>query len=298
MFKVGVKSMQTSRKKPLLYFLVGTFLLTYGVGLLIYLSGGLTKHPLLSSLIMIIPTLVAIITMLITEPWNGFTNFAESLGFRLGKKRYLIIYPLLTCIIVIFIYLITYLMFPNVFIPREKLPEILATLNLEFGGIPTWTLVLMIFLLNNVMGSITGLPLFLGEEIGWRAFLYPRLKKRYQAFALLIGGIIWGLWHAPMILMGHNYPGTPFLGVFMMVLFCIPMGVIFYYFYKKSKSIITVALCHGVLNNTASMIHVIFIDGVKIQPTIHGATGVIGLMIFWIIAFFIYRFMSSTLLHY
>src|SRR5699024_6742856 len=213
--------MQTSRKKPLLYFLLGTFLLTYGSGLFIYLSGGLVKHPLFSSLIMLIPALVAIIIMMTTETWSGFTNFTKSLGFRLGKKRYLFIYPLITFVMIVFTYLITYLMFPNVFIPQEKLPDVLATLNLEFAVLYTWGQVLLIFLLNNVIGSITGLPLLLGEEIGWRAFLYPRLEKLYQTSALLIGGIIWGFWHAPMILMGHNYPGTPFLGVFMMVLFCI-----------------------------------------------------------------------------
>ena len=39
--------------------------------------------------------------------------------------------------------------------------------------------------------------------------------------ALLVTGVIWGIWHAPVILMGYNYPTQPVLGVLLMVVFCI-----------------------------------------------------------------------------
>jgi membrane protease YdiL (CAAX protease family) len=51
-----------------------------------------------------------------------------------------------------------------------------------------------------------GVTLFLAgalEELGWRGFLQPRLQQRFSALHASIGiGIVWGLWHIPMILAG------------------------------------------------------------------------------------------------
>ncbi|ELZ42599.1 hypothetical protein C463_10660, partial [Halorubrum californiense DSM 19288] len=54
-----------------------------------------------------------------------------------------------------------------------------------------------------------GVTLFLAgvlEELGWRGFLQPRLQQRFSALHAGIGiGVIWGLWHVPMILTGTGY---------------------------------------------------------------------------------------------
>lgn len=282
--------MQELNKRSLTYYLIFTFLLTYGIGFIVYLLGGLWEVPLLSTSIMLIPALVAIIVILMTEQWKNFSTFRQTLGIRLGKKRYIFIYPFFTLIIIVFIYLLTYFIFPEVFIPRSKLPAVMEEFQLQLGTTPVIVQILVVFFLNSVLGSVINIPFLLGEEIGWRSFLYPRLEKLYHhRLAVLIGGVIWGVWHAPMILMGHNYPSTPILGVFMMTLFCIPVGMIFYYFYIKSGSILPVALAHGVLNQTASTIHMIFIDQQVIQPVIHGVTGVVGIITFSVFAFILYK---------
>jgi membrane protease YdiL (CAAX protease family) len=50
----------------------------------------------------------------------------------------------------------------------------------------------------------------LGEEYGWRGFLQPLLvRKCGLTIGLTITGTIWGLWHAPIVLQGYNYPSYP-----------------------------------------------------------------------------------------
>ena len=82
------------------------------------------------------------------------------------------------------------------------------------------------------------------------------LKQFKVVPALLLSGLIWGLWHAPLTVMGHNYgvgyPGYPFMGIFAMCLFCIAMGIILSYVTIKTKSCIPAIMGHGTLNGFAS----------------------------------------------
>lgn len=275
--------------KSLKYYLLFTFLLTFGTGFIVYRSGGLNGYPALANAIMFFPAVVAIIITGIVEKNMRLSSMLKALGLRLGKVKYLIIYPFITFILIIFSYLVTYLIAPDIYVSASELPEILSGLSIEFDSKSVPLQIISIFLLNYSLGAIFNTPLMLGEEIGWRAFLYPRLKSIHPRYGLIIGGIVWGVWHAPMILMGHNYPSFPFLGLFIMTLFCIPIGIILYYFYLQSGSIITVALCHGVINTTASTVQLIFVDIETMNPVIHGPTGMIGIIIFLVIAFFIYR---------
>ena len=104
---------------------------------------------------------------------------------------------------------------------------------------------------------INMIPAF-GEELGWRGMLFPLLCKRMsQRAAVLVSGVIWGLWHAPVIAMGHNYgmgyPGFPITGILMMVLACIAMGSIMGYLRLRTGSVWPCALAHGAVNATASI---------------------------------------------
>jgi len=45
-----------------------------------------------------------------------------------------------------------------------------------------------------------------GEEAGWRGYLLHEWKHMQFWKASLFIGLIWGIWHAPLILLGYNYP--------------------------------------------------------------------------------------------
>ena len=134
--------------------------------------------------------------------------------------------------------------------------------------------------------SLTLAPLFnclfaLGEELGWRGFLLPRLLPLGQWRAILLSSAVWGVWHAPAILQGHNYPGQPVLGVFMMIVFCLLLGTIFSWLYLQTRSPWTPTLAHGSLNATAGL-SILFLTDVDIVigGTATSAIGWIGLAAF------------------
>ena len=103
---------------------------------------------------------------------------------------------------------------------------------------------------------INMIPAF-GEELGWRGMLFPTLAERMSPrSAALVSGIIWGLWHAPAIAMGHNYgmgyAGFPFAGILAMTLTCTAMACWLSYLRTKSGSVWPCALAHGAFNAVAN----------------------------------------------
>ncbi len=99
----------------------------------------------------------------------------------------------------------------------------------------------------------------LGEEWGWRGYMMPKLMKLMpKSLAIIIGGIIWGLWHAPLTISGHNF-GTeykfyPWLGILFMCVFCILLNAFLTLLTERTKSVYPAALCHAVNNGMGDML--------------------------------------------
>jgi membrane protease YdiL (CAAX protease family) len=88
----------------------------------------------------------------------------------------------------------------------------------------------------------------IGEEVGWRGYLWARWQPLGPRRAALAIGVIWGVWHAPIIVQGHNYPGEPLLGPLLMVVLTVAYGVILAWLRARSGSVWPAALAHGALN--------------------------------------------------
>jgi membrane protease YdiL (CAAX protease family) len=113
------------------------------------------------------------------------------------------------------------------------------------------------------IGPLFNVIFALGEELGWRGFLLPELLPLGQWKAILLSGTIWGVWHAPVILQGHNYPSQPVLGVFMMIVFCVLAGTLLSWVYLRTASPWAPALGHGSINAVAGL-PVLFLTGMDI----------------------------------
>jgi membrane protease YdiL (CAAX protease family) len=98
-----------------------------------------------------------------------------------------------------------------------------------------------------------------GEEAGWRGAMYPILKERLGITkGRIVGGIIWGVWHWPIMLLtgyeyGTDYWGAPVSGPLLFCVITVAMGILFDYLYEKTNCIWVPALCHGSLNAFAGM---------------------------------------------
>ena len=99
----------------------------------------------------------------------------------------------------------------------------------------------------------------LGEEVGWRGAMSPVLKNYFgNVKGSIFGGIIWGAWHWPVMIIagyeyGKGYWGEPVLGMVMFCLFTTVGGILLDFSYEKSKSIWVPALFHGAINGTCSL---------------------------------------------
>jgi membrane protease YdiL (CAAX protease family) len=131
------------------------------------------------------------------------------------------------------------------------------------SAIPVGLVVAIQVLFSITLAPLINTGLALGEELGWRGFLLPELLPIGQGRAILLSGAIWGIWHAPAILQGHNYPNNPVLGVFLMVGFTILVGTFFSWLYLRTLSPWAPGFAHGCLNAVAGL-PLLFLSGVNL----------------------------------
>ena len=124
--------------------------------------------------------------------------------------------------------------------------------------------------------TINALAAF-GEEFGWRNYLVGALREVKFWKAALFIGVVWGIWHFPLILMGHNYPNEPQWGVLMMVGMCILLGIIELYFVLKAKSMVVAAVFHGTINALAGTVIYFTLGGNDFLNGLPGLSGFIAM---------------------
>lgn len=126
--------------------------------------------------------------------------------------------------------------------------------------------------------TINALAAF-GEEVGWRGFLVPALRRYGTWPALLISGAIWGLWHAPIILLGYNFARADITGVLLMTGGCVAWGVLLGWLRLRSASLWPAVFAHGAMNATMGLPLLFVAAGATFDPALAIGLGVSG----WIV---------------
>jgi len=139
-------------------------------------------------------------------------------------------------------------------------------------------LVLVFVSLGSVGGAFTvNLPFMLGEELGWRGYLWQRTQHWSGFKRASFTGIVWGLWHAPLIAVGHNYPGHPVQGILMMTAFCYAVGFLFDWTRTRSGTVWSSCILHGIINGSAGAFMLFAKGGHPLFGSVAGVGGIVAI---------------------
>lgn len=255
--------------KQIVIYLLITFLVTYGIEIFMIMpmvgstdvNEAYAAQTLISS-VMFIPAFSALITRFLTKERLVGSNLMLTLNLKGNKKYYGLVWFGFALLIILGAVLY-FLIFPKQYDGNMGYLQVMLD-----GQAQTTGQAITLEQMKQAMLVQIGMGIFLspfvnimncfGEEWGWRGFLLPRMLRQFRVVpALLLCGLIWGLWHAPLTVMGHNYgvgyPGYPVLGIVAMCVFCTAIGIILSYATIKTKSCIPAILGHGLLNGFASV---------------------------------------------
>lgn len=134
----------------------------------------------------------------------------------------------------------------------------LAKVSTEFNlsSLPATLQIAAFSTITLTAGFIPKLARALGEEIGWRGFLVPELAKVTGVAGVgLISGVMWALWHFPVIVFGNYNAGTPngyALSCFTVMV--VSLGFIAAWLRLKSDSVWPAAIIHASHNTLIQLI--------------------------------------------
>ncbi len=251
-------------------------LFSFGLAWILFFSFSITGHkwdaknPELESLVglgMLAPILAHVITRWITKEgfaMTGKDSMMMGINFKDKKWRFYLFAIFIPFLYVEIENIIFALLSPSVFQWDNYKQHDIGIYLVFFYPI--------ICIISAVISSFAAL----GEEGGWRGYMMPKLIKLFGLKkALILGGIIWGLWHAPLTCCGHNfgtdYLGFPYVGIIWMCIMCTATGVMLTYITYKTQSVWPAAFMHAV-NNAMPTILGFFIDNEK-------ATGIMSQMV-------------------
>ena len=121
-------------------------------------------------------------------------------------------------------------------------------LGVSLGGAPLMRLVKRLLVLFTI-GGVVSCKSAAGEEIGWRGYMLTRLVAAGVPAPILVSGIIWGLWHTPLILSGQYASGPhPVLSACLFMIDVVAAAFTFGWLRFSSRSVWPAIWAHGVWN--------------------------------------------------
>ncbi len=284
------------KKFGVFIFITICFVSTYVIELIMILKGfsmtiehGFTVLHSLSGM-----SMLAVITWLPAISAFAAGEGLSGMDIRFGRLSTYIYSMFLIPACFILIYLVTW--FLGIGHPDWQLTHFWhLSININHGtlNIPPPKFILPVLFLFTIFISPFIFSLFaFGEELGWRGYLMPKLMPLGKKNAYIIIGIIWGLWNAPMIFMGLDYPGHPVLGILMMIALTTSLGIYLNEMRLKHSSSVLASWIHGLINSQVYGVWLLLFP--KVNPLLGGITGIVGIAIFFLLGILVVKRFSIS----
>ncbi|MFC6736630.1 CPBP family intramembrane glutamic endopeptidase, partial [Halolamina salina] len=257
-------------RRRIAVFLAVAFGVSWATGLAIWLTGGLADSPeiaegitlaavLLPTAYMFGPAVGNVAARLVTgEGWDRHRLYPEFEG-TMWTYAAAWLAPAGLTVVGAALY---FAVFPGQFDPTmAAFREQVASMGV--GMDPRLLAAIQIASALTIAPLVNGLFAF-GEEFGWRAYLLPKLTPLGYRRAVVLSGVIWGVWHWPIVAMGHSYgfdyPGFPWTGMAAFLVFTVGAGTFLATLTVREGSVWPASIGHGAINAIAS-VAVLFVAG-------------------------------------
>ncbi len=260
-----------------LQFTALAFAVSWAIALAYYLAGG--RIGTTSSSLMLIAYMFgpAIAAVLVQRFVVGDT--VRPLGLKLGLNRYWVLawlFPLAA----VFGAMGLSLLLPEVTFSGEMKgffdqlqkalpPDQFAQAKEKLDALPIhlfWLSLLQAFLAGSTINAVAAF----GEELGWRGLLYKETAGAGFWRGSLLVGVLWGLWHAPIILQGYNFPQHPVAGVFLFTLFTVGLSPLLGLVRLRTGSVLAASVSHGFINAIATLPPLVILGGDDLTSGVAG----------------------------
>jgi uncharacterized protein len=217
----------TMRGKGILAFLLITFGMTWSIWGVAWLLGFLNTN-VSGQIIVAVGAFAPALATLIVRKWITREGFADA-GLRpnLGKKLLYYVFAWLW--------------------PLVGVGAVIAVAS-ALGIVPVRSDVAPLLIVSALAGSLLATPLFFGEEFGWRGYLQLRVASGRPLRAAVVTGLIWGVYHYPVILVGFEGFENTLIGLIVFPVTTILLSIIFGWLRAKTGSVWVTCLAHSATN--------------------------------------------------
>jgi membrane protease YdiL (CAAX protease family) len=227
-------------KKAVKLFLIIVFAVSAVIEAVWIIFGEPATQAGISTLLMMVPFLVAIIIGRIFYKKQG------ALGFKRCKLVYILMAIFIPLVYFAPSYGLYWLFSKGSFTGNLSVLTKYAT---AYSGqeLPEHIAIIVSLIVMLPITIITAL----GEEVGWRGFMYPVMQRVWGwKKAIIISGGVWALWHLPIVIAGLYYPSNTSL-IYLIPVFVVEvfaLTVIFTWLRMVSNSVLPVILLHAMHN--------------------------------------------------
>lgn len=209
---------------------------------------------------------------LVSLAYRFFTKIGFSdVGFKIGAGRYWALAAAVPFGIALASNLLCwgfgineFVSHPEDILKKVGVSSVLALVALKY---PWWLL----------WGNISAL----GEELGWRGFLIPKLTQVQLSRPFVVSGLIWGVWHYPLILWGgYASSGYPLVSVLLFTIMIVCGGVFAAWLRMMSGSVWVAMFYHACHNLFLQTIFAVFSKPGELDPYLGGESGVFPCLLY------------------